>query len=116
MNVTVQVNTEVQGIIVEKRKGIGVETNRGRISADYIVGTGDYHHLEQDLLEKPYRNLTEKYWEQAVLAPSMFILYLGIGKKIPQLAHHNIFFSAHGTCTSNRYSILLSGRIIHPTT
>lgn len=94
LNVTVQTGVEVKSIITHEKKAVGVETGQGQIHADHIVGTGDYHHIEQDLLTKPYRNLRARYWKKAVIAPSMFILYLGVKRKIPQLAHHNLFFSA----------------------
>ncbi|MGI9255998.1 MAG: phytoene desaturase family protein [Salinispira sp.] len=94
LNVTVRTNCEVQHIHAEGKKVESVQTSQGIMKPDYVIGTGDYHHLEQDLLEKPYRNLSKRYWQKAVLAPSMFILYLGVRRKIPQLAHHNLFFAS----------------------
>jgi phytoene desaturase len=35
----------------------------------------------------------ERYWEKRVLAPSAFIMYLGVNEKLPSLVHHNLLFS-----------------------
>jgi phytoene desaturase len=40
-----------------------------------------------------YSERTEEYWQQKTMAPSAFILYLGLNKKMPSLVHHNLFFS-----------------------
>ena len=93
LSVTIKTGVEVHRIVCAGKKAVGVETSMGYIPADCILGTGDYYHIEQDLLEPSYRNLNAAYWRRAILAPSMFVLYLGVGKQIPQLAHHNLFFS-----------------------
>ena len=59
---------------------------------DAVIASADYHHIEQELLPKKFRNYNEEYWNSRVLAPSCLIFYLGINKKINQLNHHNLFF------------------------
>lgn len=63
-------------------------------SADYVVGAGDYHHIDQKILPKNYRNYTEKYWDKRVMAPSCLLYYVGVNKKLPKLQHHNLFFES----------------------
>jgi len=53
----------------------------------------DYAHAELDLLKAPYRSLNERYWRRRVLAPSMFVLYLGLNCKLDSLRHHNLYFA-----------------------
>ena len=59
---------------------------------DAIVSSADYHFTEQTLLDKPYRNYSEKYWQTRKMAPSSLIFYLGVNKKLPNLLHHSLFF------------------------
>ncbi len=72
-----------------------IETNKGVFTADAVIGSADYHHIEQHLLDKPYRNYDEKYWKGRTLAPSALIYYIGVNKKIKNLSHHNLFFDAN---------------------
>jgi phytoene desaturase len=62
------------------------------IEADIVVGAGDYHHIDQKLLKKVYRNYSPKYWDDRVMAPSCLLYYVGVNKKLPRLQHHNLFF------------------------
>ncbi|MGF1924267.1 MAG: phytoene desaturase family protein [Bacteroidia bacterium] len=75
-------STTVHKIITEKQEK----------AYDAVVATADYHHIEQELLPKSFRNYSDKYWESRVLAPSCLIFYLGIGKRIEGLNHHTLFF------------------------
>ena len=59
---------------------------------DFIIASSDYHHTEQHLLDKKYRNYNSDYWEKKILAPSCLIYYLGFKKKISNLKHHTLFF------------------------
>jgi phytoene desaturase len=93
MGVDIRLNTDVTRIIHADGRATGVETDAGTFQADVVLATGDYHHIEQKLLDQEVRNYSAKYWEKAVVAPSMFIMYLGVGKKLPGLKHHNLFFA-----------------------
>lgn len=59
---------------------------------DFIIASSDYHHTEQHLLDKKYRNYNSDYWQKKILAPSCLIYYLGFKKKISNLKHHTLFF------------------------
>lgn len=82
---------EVTEIIVTDGKAVGVKTKNKVFEADVVVANGDYVHVETKLLEKQYQSYDEKYWESRIVAPSAFILYLGVKKKIKGLTHHNVF-------------------------
>jgi len=62
------------------------------LSADLIVSNADIHHTETKLLPPAARSHSEAYWQKRTLAPSAFIMYLGIKGKIPSLVHHNLSF------------------------
>ena len=84
--------TAVQSIEVLGSKAKKVITNEGEIEADLVIGAGDYHHIDQQLLPKSLRNYSESYWDKRVMAPSCLLYYIGVSKKLPKLQHHNLFF------------------------
>ncbi len=92
MGVKIELGQEVKQIYVPNGHATKVMTQRGEFAADIIVGGADYHHVEQQLLNKEHRQYSEKYWDKRVMAPSSLLFYLGIGKKLDNLLHHNLFF------------------------
>ena len=86
-------NTPVNKILVENKKAIGVSTTKGKHMADIVVSNADYQFTEMQFLDKKYRQFSEKYWSSRTMAPSGFILYLGIKKQFKELVHHNLFFA-----------------------
>jgi phytoene desaturase len=85
-------NQSVQKIDVQGDKVISVTTDAKTYPTDFVIAAADYHHVEQNLLDKEYRRYDENYWDKQTLAPSALIFYLGINKKIDGLLHHNLFF------------------------
>jgi phytoene desaturase len=95
LGVKFEFNSEISKIEVEGKNAKRLITSNGRvIEADVIVGGADYHHVEQQLLDGPYRQYTEAYWSKRVMAPSSLIFYLGIKGKLKNALHHNLFFDA----------------------
>ena len=72
--------------------GITLESGE-TLSADLVVSNADVHHTDTKLLPKAYRLHSDRYWQKRTLAPSAFIMYLGLDKKIPSLVHHNLVFA-----------------------
>lgn len=88
-------NSPVQRILTganHKARGVRLE-NGDEHFADVIVANASIHHVETKLLGKPHRSFSSGYWGKRTLAPSAFILYLGLRDKVPNLAHHNLIFS-----------------------
>ncbi len=69
-----------------------VTTDKGDLAADMVIAAADYQHVDQHLLEQPYRNYDSKYWTRRTLSPSCLIFYVGLNKKTDAIAHHNLFF------------------------
>ena len=93
-NVKILKNSPVTEIIVENTVATGVKILNGEIlHADIIISNADITYTDQVLLKKPNQQHTEKYWQDRVLAPSAFIMYLGIEGTIPTLEHHNLVFA-----------------------
>ncbi len=85
-------NAAVDKIDVASHRATQIKVNGNAIAVDGVVAGADYHHVEQHLLDKEYRQYSEKYWDSRVMAPSSLIFYLGIKKKVKNLLHHNLFF------------------------
>ena len=62
--------------------------------ADLVVNTADYAWSENVLLKPEHRSYSSAYWKSRILAPSMFLAFLGVKKRLPGLEHHNLYFSA----------------------
>jgi phytoene desaturase len=92
--VDIKVNHEVLKIETENGIATKVITANGYFEADIIVGAGDYHHIEQKLLQTADQSYSESYWDKRKLAPSCLIYYIGLNKRITGLQHHNLFFDA----------------------
>ncbi|MDQ3328578.1 MAG: phytoene desaturase family protein [Chloroflexota bacterium] len=88
----IRCSSAVNRILVDDGKVVGVQTADGIVEADIVVSNADLHHTETELLQPPDQSLKEKYWSKRTLAPSAFIIYLGLDTTIPHLAHHNLYF------------------------
>lgn len=85
---------EVAEIIVENGETRCVKLKNGEIiDAEIVISNADMQFTETRLLPEKWRTYSEKYWNKRTLAPSAFILYLGIKEKLPSLTHHNLLFS-----------------------
>jgi phytoene desaturase len=85
-------DSPVDKIITNNNKIAGVEANGKFYEADYIVGSGDYHHIDTKLLPKEYRQYSDKYWDSREMAPSSLLFYIGVNKRLERLEHHNLMF------------------------
>ncbi len=96
----IRVGEPVRQIRVERGRASGVETDRGFYPADAVIAACDYHHAESALLEDSSRSYSAKYWDKRVVAPSMFLMYLGMDRQL-DLAHHNLYFADDWTAHFN---------------
>ena len=69
-----------------------VITTKKTYDADYVICGADYHHIDQNVIIKKYRNYSPSYWWKKTMAPSALIFYIGINKKIKNVKHHCLFF------------------------
>ena len=87
-------NSPVEKIIVSGGKAKGVRLAGGEIlDADIVISNADMWFTETRLLDGASQTHNENYWQKRVMAPSAFIMYLGVGEKLPSLIHHNLLFS-----------------------
>ncbi len=92
LGVKILLNQNVKNIVVANGLARKVITDTAEFEADIVVAGADYHHVEQQLLEQPYRMYNEQYWDKRTMAPSSLLFYLGVNKKLDNLLHHNLFF------------------------
>lgn len=84
----------VSRIITENGRATGVELENGEyIRADVVLSNADMYHTETQLLSSKEQTYPSTYWDSRTLAPSAFMLYLGVEGTYPQLAHHTLYFS-----------------------
>ena len=90
-------STEATRIATENGRAVRVEA-RGpdgaalSLPCDAVLANADYAHVETELLDAADCAYPRRYWEKRVVAPSMFLLYLGVKKRLEKLAHHNLYF------------------------
>ncbi len=83
----------VAEILTEGGRATGVRLESGEeLRADLIISNADMHHTETRLLPKSARSHSIRSWQQKTLAPSAFIVYLGLKGRLPSLTHHNLAF------------------------
>ncbi len=83
----------VTRIEVRDARARSVITDQGEFGADAVLVNADYAHAETELLEERYQSLPRRYWQRRVVAPAMFVLYLGLNRKLPGMLHHNLYFA-----------------------
>jgi len=91
-NVKFIFNEPVTKINTENGEAKTVKTTKKTYEADIVVVNADYAWAETNLLCKKDRTYSEKYWDKKKIAPSAYLLYLGIDKKIKKFEHHNLYF------------------------
>lgn len=91
LGVTIHTDSAVDKIVVEDGRATGIIVNSEKIDADMVLSGADYHHTET-LLDKEYRQYSEKYWQRKTFAPSSLLFFVGFDKKLDNIEHHNLFF------------------------
>lgn len=91
---TVRTGQEVEEILVEDGRAVGVRTSSGPIRADVVVSNADPGHTYGKLVAQRHR----RRWTDAKLARtdwsmSCFLLYIGTRRQYPKLEHHTLILA-----------------------
>lgn len=91
-------NTSVTAITTEgtHATGVRVRTPDGvvdTIAADVVISCADLHHTETHLLPEKLRSYPESSFAHKDPGIGTVLVLLGVSGKLPQLRHHNLFFS-----------------------
>ena len=92
LGVNFKFNEAVTRIGMVKDRAKMVSTNKSDYEADAIIGSADYHFIENQLLPKGFQSYSEDYWDKRLMAPSCLLYYVGLNKKLKNVLHHNLFF------------------------
>ena len=85
-------NSPVTKINSDGGKVKGVSTEKQDYQADIVVCNADHAYADTNLLEKKNWSYSKRYWDSRKIAPSAYLLYLGLDKKIDSFIHHNLYF------------------------
>lgn len=87
-------NAPVKRIVTDgyEAKGITLESGE-HSSADIIISNADLHFTETTLLDAKDRSYPAAYWDKREAGPSALLMYLGVKGELPELEHHNLFFT-----------------------
>lgn len=91
LGVKFNTHQNVEKILVENKTATGIIANGTEHQADIVLSGADYHHSET-LLDQPYRQYSESFWEKKTFAPSSLLFYVGFDKKLKNVEHHSLFF------------------------
>ncbi len=92
--VEVRTQAPVERILVERGRAVGVRLESGEeLTADAVVSNADPRWTDEQLLPAGSRDRSAGYWRRRTLAPSAFILFLGVKKKFEGLRHHSLLFT-----------------------
>ena len=92
LGVKFEYNRAVEKLEIQAGQITSVIASGKSFNASYVLGSADYHYIEQHLLPEEYWSYSEKYWNSRVLSPSSLIFFLGINKKLKGIEHHTLFF------------------------
>jgi len=79
-------NTQVDRISANGKVKISVKSQQEELSFDKAVINADYSYAQSELLNRDIPDY--KY------SCSVYLIYLGLNKKVPGAAHHSLFFSS----------------------
>ncbi len=95
LGVEYYVGSAVEELIVENNYAQGIRLENGHfIRADEVICNADMAYVETTLIkQKKFQTYPKSFWKRKVFAPSGLIIYLGIDGELPELIHHNLYFS-----------------------
>lgn len=91
-NVVIKKSEPVMELQSKNGKLTAAITARGIYEADIFVCNADYAYCETELINNDNQSYSNSYWQKRTLAPSAFLLYLGLNKKMKNLEHHTLYF------------------------
>jgi len=95
--VDIRTNADVTSIRSKNGQIEGVMIGEEYLTADTVVYTGDYPYAEMELLDSSSRSFGSRYWRSRTLSPSMFLMYIGLDRKLSNFKHHTLYFEEDWT-------------------
>lgn len=92
LGVQYHLGSDVQSILHDKNKAVGITVGGKVVPADIVISNADLHHTEINLLEASAQSYPESSWKTKEAGISALLMYIGVKGALPQLEHHNLFF------------------------
>jgi phytoene desaturase len=87
----IETGAKVEEILIERGRAWGVRANGGMREADVVVSNADVPTTYGRLIDRRWRRKwTDRALRRLRLTMSCFLLYLGVRRKLPKLAHHTL--------------------------
>jgi phytoene desaturase len=93
LGVNIILSQEVKKVQIKNRLITRVHTTKKAYDTDLVVANADYAYFETKILPTRYQTYSKSFWKSKVIAPSAYLIYLGIDKKLKNLNHHNLFLA-----------------------
>ena len=77
-NVKILMQKDVSSITVEHKSVKTVHVGHEQYQADIVISNADYPYTETHLLDEAYQSYPASYWQKKTVAPSAFIIFLGV--------------------------------------
>ncbi len=94
--VELRISSPVQEICIQNHRAVGVRLENGeQLKADLILSNADLPYTYRCLIPPPHRRPhTERALQRMKYACSGYLLYLGLDRRVPNVCHQSIYFSA----------------------
>jgi len=90
----IRTGAEVDEIVVEDGRAVGVRVGGELLPADFVVSNADPGHTYGRLLERsPRRRWSNRRLASTDWSMSCFLLYIGSRRQYPQLEHHTLILT-----------------------
>ncbi|HMS90758.1 MAG TPA: phytoene desaturase family protein [Candidatus Absconditabacterales bacterium] len=87
-------DSEVTQVVILDNTVSELVLSDGRVVAsDLFVINADQAWFETTLLPASFQTYSQSFRDKKIFAPSGFIIYAGIDKKLPNFEHHNLYFN-----------------------
>jgi phytoene desaturase len=88
-------DAEVDGFDYEGTRIVAARAGGRRWAGEVVVANADYHHVETKLLPAAKVSKPPRFWKRQVMAPTLFVVFLGLKRPLPGLVHHNLYFTGN---------------------
>ena len=90
-----KLNSTVEEIWIEEKQAKGIMVNGEKLAFDYVVNDSDFPYAMNNLIkdEKKKGKYTTKKIDSMDYSCSVFMMYLGVNRKLNNIKLHNIIFA-----------------------
>lgn len=93
----IELNSPVEEVLFDGKTAKGIKVNGKTIESDAVIVNADFPRAMSKLIKDPKikGKYTEKKIKKMKYSCSVFLLYIGLDKKVPDLRVHNLYFGSN---------------------